>query len=84
MGIEPTVPSEKYGYIIPLDKNEISRVAKFTEKPDTETAKEYIKQGALWNAGVFAFKLGYLLNIGESTIVWLTNPLFTGISSPFE
>lgn len=68
MGIEPTVPSEKYGYIIPVEKNEISRVAKFTEKPDTETAKEYIKQGALWNAGVFAFKLGYLLNKAHELI----------------
>lgn len=68
MGIEPTVPSEKYGYIIPVDKHEISRVAKFTEKPDTETAKEYIKQGALWNAGVFAFKLGYLLNKAHELI----------------
>lgn len=68
MGIEPSVPSEKYGYIIPVDKNEISRVAKFTEKPDTETAKEYIKQGALWNAGVFAFKLGYLLNKAHELI----------------
>lgn len=68
MGIEPTVPSEKYGYIIPVEKNEISRVAKFTEKPDTETAKEYIKQGALWNAGVFAFKLGYLLNKAHDLI----------------
>ena len=68
MGIEPTVPSEKYGYIITVDKNEISRVAKFTEKPDTETAKEYIKQGALWNAGVFAFKLGYLLNKAHELI----------------
>lgn len=68
MGIEPTVPSEKYGYIIPVDKNEISRVAKFTEKPDTETAKECIKQGALWNAGVFAFKLGYLLNKAHELI----------------
>lgn len=68
MGIKPTVPSEKYGYIIPVDKNEISRVAKFTEKPDTETAKEYIKQGALWNAGVFAFKLGYLLNKAHELI----------------
>lgn len=68
MGIEPTVPSEKYGYIIPVDKNEISSVAKFTEKPDTETAKEYIKQGALWNAGVFAFKLGYLLNKAHELI----------------
>ena len=62
MGIEPTVPSEKYGYIIPTNKSEISSVSKFTEKPDTETAKKYIEQGALWNAGVFAFKLGYLLN----------------------
>lgn len=68
MGIEPTVPSEKYGYMIPVDKNEISNVAKFTEKPDTETAKEYIKQGALWNAGVFAFKLGYLLNKAHELI----------------
>ena len=68
MGIESTVPSEKYGYIIPVDKNEISNVAKFTEKPDTETAKEYIKQGALWNAGVFAFKLGYLLNKAHELI----------------
>lgn len=68
MGIKPTVPSEKYGYIIPVDKNEISNVAKFTEKPDTETAKEYIKQGALWNAGVFAFKLGYLLNKAHELI----------------
>ena len=68
MGIEPTVPSEKYGYIIPVGKNEISNVAKFTEKPDTETAKEYIKQGALWNAGVFAFKLGYLLNKAHELI----------------
>lgn len=68
MGIEPSVPSEKYGYIIPVDKNEISRVAKFTEKPDTETAKKYIKQGALWNAGVFAFKLGYLLNKAHELI----------------
>lgn len=68
MGIEPTVPSEKYGYIIPVDKNEISSVAKFTEKPDTETAKEYIRLGALWNAGVFAFKLGYLLNKAHDLI----------------
>lgn len=68
MGIEPTVPSEKYGYIIPTDKNDISSVSKFTEKPDTETAKKYIEQGALWNAGVFAFKLGYLLNKAHELI----------------
>lgn len=61
MGIEPTYPSEKYGYIIPESKDEVSKVEEFKEKPDRATAEGYLKQGALWNAGVFAFKLGYLL-----------------------
>lgn len=61
MGIEPTYPSEKYGYIIPSENAEVSSVSEFKEKPDTETAKGYLAQGALWNAGVFAFKLGYIL-----------------------
>lgn len=61
MGIEPTYPSAKYGYIIPVDKENISRVSVFKEKPDEETAKIYISKGALWNGGVFAFRLGYVL-----------------------
>ena len=62
MGIEPTYPSEKYGYIIPADKEQVSSVKTFKEKPDEETAKKYIAQGALWNGGVFAYKLKYVLN----------------------
>ena len=62
MGIEPTYPSEKYGYIIPKDKEELSDVSEFKEKPDVETAKRYISSGALWNGGVFAFRLGYMLD----------------------
>ncbi|SEL03323.1 sugar phosphate nucleotidyltransferase [Ruminococcus albus] len=62
MGIEPTYPSDKYGYIIPDKKDAVSLVRSFKEKPDKATAAEYLKQGALWNAGVFAFKLGYLLD----------------------
>lgn len=61
MGIEPTEPSEKYGYIIPEDTAPITRVRSFQEKPDVETAKQYLQAGALWNCGVFAFRLGYLL-----------------------
>lgn len=61
MGIEPTYPSEKYGYIIPENGDVVSSVKEFKEKPDTETAKKYLAQNALWNAGIFAFKLGYLL-----------------------
>lgn len=61
MGIEPTYPSEKYGYIIPDTLGTISLVNEFKEKPDADKAKEYLKQNALWNAGVFSFRLGYLL-----------------------
>ncbi len=62
LGIEPTYPSEKYGYIIPTCKEEISLVKAFKEKPDRKKAEQYIEQGALWNAGIFAFKLGYILD----------------------
>lgn len=68
MGIEPTYPSEKYGYIIPADGGEVSRVNKFKEKPDRATAAEYISQGALWNGGVFAFRLGYVLDRAHELI----------------
>lgn len=61
MGIAPTYPSEKYGYIIPASEDEVSRVSMFKEKPDAETAKAYIAEGALWNGGVFAFRLGHVL-----------------------
>lgn len=68
MGIEPTVPSKKYGYIIPDSKELVSNVKEFKEKPDRETAKKYIEKGALWNAGVFAFKLKYILNKAHEMI----------------
>lgn len=68
MGIEPTYPSAKYGYIIPEDKGNISRVSVFKEKPDEETAKTYIAKGALWNGGVFAFRLGYVLKRAHELI----------------
>ena len=68
MGIEPTYPSEKYGYIIPENGENVSKVKEFKEKPDVETAKKYLAQSALWNAGIFAFKLGYLLDKAHSMI----------------
>ena len=68
MGIEPTYPSEKYGYIIPESHDAISNVSTFKEKPDVETAKNYISQGALWNGGVFAYKLKYVLDKAHELI----------------
>ena len=117
MGMEPTYPSEKYGYIMtegPAGRqgddltssqklwkaslpdevfyesgnvtlgNERERllggclnqpqnvlfapVSEFKEKPDLETAKSYLAQGALWNGGVFAYKLSYVLDKAHELI----------------
>lgn len=61
MGIKPSYPSEKYGYILPKEQKETSEVDSFKEKPTVEKAAEYIAKGALWNGGVFAYKIGYVL-----------------------
>ena len=68
MGIDPTYPSEKYGYIIPETKDHVSKVSTFKEKPDAETAQKYIDMGGLWNGGVFAYKLSYVLDRAHELI----------------
>ena len=68
MGIEPTYPSEKYGYILPESQEHISSVSMFKEKPDTANAIKYISHGALWNGGIFAFQLGYMLERAHSLL----------------
>ena len=68
MGIEPTYPSEKYGYIIPESADQTARVKTFKEKPTADVAAQYIAQGALWNGGVFAYKLQYVLKRAHELI----------------
>lgn len=68
MGVEPTYPSEKYGYIIPTSTDAVATVETFKEKPEVATAEKYIAQGALWNGGVFAYKLSYVLGIAEKVL----------------
>ena len=68
LGMEPTYPSEKYGYIIPDSKDEVSGVREFKEKPDEATARDYISKGALWNGGIFAYKLGYVIDRAHELI----------------
>lgn len=66
MGIAPTYPSEKFGYVVPKEaevKEGVKMVERFTEKPNEEKAKQLLAQGAYWNGGVFAFRLGYMMNI---------------------
>ena len=61
MGIVPTYPSSKFGYIMPNRLNP-GKIDGFMEKPTLELAKELIQNGAVWNGGVFGFKLGYLID----------------------
>ena len=68
MGIEPTYPSEKYGYILPVSNAPIADVRAFKEKPNAVVAQKYIDQGALWNGGVFAYKLRYVLEKARQII----------------
>lgn len=71
MGIEPTYPSEKYGYIIPKSNTAIAMVSTFKEKPTVDLAQQYIEEGALWNGGVFAFKLSYLIDKAHELIDYI-------------
>ncbi len=58
LGGVPTYPSTKYGYIVPKQGDgEVLEVAGFREKPDEATAEKLVADGALWNCGVFCFKL---------------------------
>ncbi|WP_090634522.1 sugar phosphate nucleotidyltransferase [Neobacillus massiliamazoniensis] len=68
LGFPPTEPSEKYGYIIPeeLENCSFQKVKFFVEKPDKNTAEKLIENNALWNCGVFVFKLKYLLDLLET------------------
>ncbi len=68
MGVKPTYPSEKYGYIIPASTDAVATVEAFKEKPDVATAEKHIESGALWNGGVFAYKLSYVLSIVEKLL----------------
>lgn len=70
MGIQPDYPSQKFGYILPGAQisDGSHMVEGFVEKPDSVRAKELLTKGAYWNGGVFAFKLGYLMNNEETSL----------------
>lgn len=53
-GITPTRPHPAYGYIVP-------RPLKFVEKPSPRVAQKLISSGALWNSGIYTFKISSLL-----------------------
>ncbi len=75
MGIKPTYASEKYGYVVPVVEDgykDIYNVSRFTEKPDVATAEKLIGENAFWNGGVFAFRLGYMMDIVNKYVSYRT------------
>jgi mannose-1-phosphate guanylyltransferase len=66
IGIQPTKPETGYGYIqIDEDsgKNSVYKVLTFAEKPNYDTAVNFIKSGDfLWNSGMFIWKIDTILN----------------------
>jgi len=70
LGIEPSNPNTGYGYIRYKDsENEIKEVINFTEKPDLETAKKFLKEGDyLWNAGIFVWSIKSVLTAFENSL----------------
>ena len=63
IGVMPHQPSTAYGYIKPAEDqgNGAFKVARFVEKPDEPTAVNLIAQHCLWNAGIFCFRAGWLI-----------------------
>ncbi|MDE6553493.1 MAG: mannose-1-phosphate guanylyltransferase, partial [Muribaculaceae bacterium] len=84
MGIKPSSPSSKYGYVIPgtqLGKGEAFRVERFTEKPTEKIAEQLIAEGAFWNGGVFAFRLGYMTDLAAK---YVNYPTFEEIRQHYD
>lgn len=62
IGIVPSRPDPGFGYIEPgAPVNGARRVARFVEKPDSRTAEQFIRQGFLWNSGIFVWRVRDLL-----------------------
>ena len=60
IGIKPSRPETGYGYVETsgVEAGEIHKVAAFKEKPDHDTAEQYLKAGNyLWNAGIFVWNV---------------------------
>ena len=84
MGITPTSPSSKFGYIVPQAGDasaEVQSVNRFVEKPERALAEQLLAEGALWNGGVFAFRLGYITQILEK---YVNAPSFTEVRARYQ
>ncbi|MFX3649772.1 MAG: sugar phosphate nucleotidyltransferase [Paenibacillus sp.] len=64
IGTRPTHASEQYGYILPGEEecNAYSHITQFIEKPEATIAETLLQRGALWNCGVYAFTVAFMIS----------------------
>lgn len=71
LGIKPHEPATGYGYIKPREQlllnslMPVYQVEQFVEKPDLEKAKQFVRDGYLWNSGMFVFKASTFMRMLE-------------------
>ncbi|GAB4387733.1 mannose-1-phosphate guanylyltransferase/mannose-6-phosphate isomerase [Albidovulum sp.] len=70
IGVKPGEPSSAYGYVRPGAPAGAGafRVAQFVEKPAEERARRLIFEGCLWNAGIFCFRAGWLMEAARAML----------------
>lgn len=70
VGIKPTFPSTGYGYIKYDATDDVAKkVEEFVEKPNLETAEEYVESGEYaWNSGMFIWKASTILKYFEKLL----------------
>jgi mannose-1-phosphate guanylyltransferase len=80
LGIQPDSPNTGYGYIkFEENSSDIKKVKNFTEKPNLETAKQFLASGDyLWNAGIFIWSTKSILNAFEKHLPKMLNVLDDG------
>lgn len=89
LGIKPSRPDTGYGYIQFKDDSssnyaEVKKVKTFTEKPDIELAREFIKSGDFyWNSGIFIWSIEAIMNAFQSYLPEIDD-LFKEVAHTFK
>lgn len=80
LGIQPDNPNTGYGYIqFEKENSEIKKVKNFTEKPDLETAKQFLDSGDyLWNAGIFVWSVKSIIKAFKGSLPKMVDILDNG------
>ena len=83
-GIVPTTPHTGYGYVKPGDELKgVYTVSAFVEKPNRHTAEKYLKEGYLWNAGIFCFSAKMFLDECQKYAPEIFNALSHNITEAY-